>query len=248
MSDALAGRVIVITGGTSGIGRATVDLCAARGAHVIVGDLGSGETRTGVPDQDHEGRSVRFINCDVVDEAAVASLIRSALKWYGRLDVLIACAGILEGAAVDIEDFEVATFDRVLDVNTRGAFLSAKHAVRAMGSKGGVILLVASGAGVTGGSSSYAYGASKAAVHGMGLVLQAKLAGRPIRVNTVAPGGIATPLKMKNVEDVGRNAGWDEATIHAQQATLGDPSGVAQVLAFLASDEADYVRGTIATR
>ena len=248
MSDALAGRVIVITGGGSGIGRATVDLCAARGAHVIVGDLAPGETRAGGLDQGHEGRSVRFINCDVADEASVASLIQSALKWHGRLDVLIACAGVLEGAAVDIEDFEVATFDRVLDVNARGAFLSAKHAVRAMGSKGGVILLVASGAGVTGGSSSYAYGTSKAAIHGMGLVLQAKLTGRPIRVNTVAPGGIATPLKMKNVEDVGRNAELDETTIRARQAALGDPSGVAQVLAFLASDDADYVRGTVFTR
>ena len=147
-----------------------------------------------------------------------------------------------------IEDFETATFDRVLGVNARGMFLCAKHAVRAMGEAGGVILLLASGAGVTSGSSSYAYGTSKGAVHGLGLVMQGRMGYYPIRVNTVAPGSIATALKLQNVIDVGQAAGVSDEEIRRRHAELGDPIGVARVLAFLASDEADYVRGTVFTR
>ena len=86
----------------------------------------------------------------------------------------------------------------------RGTFLCMKHAVAAMGDRGGTILLVGSGAGVTSRSSSVAYGTSKAAVHGLGFIAPAHLAGRPIRINTVCPGNIATPLKLANVEDEGQ--------------------------------------------
>jgi NAD(P)-dependent dehydrogenase (short-subunit alcohol dehydrogenase family) len=117
-----------------------------------------------------------------------------------------------------------------------------------MGERGGTILLLSSGAGVTTGSSSYAYGSSKGGIHGLGLVLQQRLAGRPIRVNTVCPSGIATPLKVKNVEDGARAEGLDAQELAERKRQLADPAGVARVLALLVSDDADYVRGTIFTR
>ncbi len=248
MAASLEGRVVVVTGGASGIGRATVQACAERGAQVVSSDLADSEGAAQARALAAAGRRVRFSACDVTREMEVESLMRGVVDEFGALDVLIAGAGVLEGAMVDIEQFFAATFDHVLDVNARGAFLCAKHAVRAMGARGGVLLLIASGAGVVSGSSSYAYGASKGAVHGLGLVLQSKLADRPIRVNTVAPGSIATALKLQNVVDVGRAAGLDEAAIRRRQQALGDPAGVALVLAFLASADADYVRGTVFTR
>ena len=238
----LSGKVIVVTGGASGIGRAAVERCAALGARVVLGDVAEAEGKA-------VAAAVRalFVPCDVTMEAQCRNLMAATVEAHGRLDALIVCAGILQGAFVDVADLEDETFARVIDVNLRGAFLSVKHAVRAMNG-GGVILLLASGAGVTGPSSSVAYGASKGAVHGLGLVLQQRLAGRGIRVNTVAPSAIATPLKEQNVSDAGRARGASAAEIEAAQRALGDPAGVARVLAFLASDDADYVRGTVFTR
>lgn len=246
-TDSLQDRVIIVTGGASGIGRATVELCARRGARVVLADLPQSEGAAIADSLSADGHTVRFVPCDVSDESDVENLL-AATSELGRLNVLIACAGILQGATVPIEDFETATFDRVLGVNARGMFLCAKHAVRAMGEAGGVILLLASGAGVTSGSSSFAYGTSKGAVHGLGLVMQGRMGYDPIRVNTVAPGSIATALKLQNVIDVGQAAGVSDEEIRRRHAALGDPIGVARVLAFLASDEADYVRGTVFTR
>ena len=246
-TDSLQDRAIIITGGASGIGLATVELCARRGARVVLADLPQSRGASIADGLTADGHTVRFVACDVANEDDVENLVAAASE-LGRLDVLIACAGILQGALVPIEDFETATFDRVLGVNARGMFLCAKHAVRAMGDAGGVILLLASGAGVVSGSSSYAYGTSKGAVHGLGLVMQGRMGDYPIRVNTVAPGSIATALKLQNVEDVGHATGVSDDEIRRRQAELGDPAGVARVLAFLASPEADYVRGTVFTR
>jgi NAD(P)-dependent dehydrogenase (short-subunit alcohol dehydrogenase family) len=123
-----------------------------------------------------------------------------------------------------------------------------KSVVPAMRRAGkGTIVLIASGAGVRGGSSSVAYGSSKGAVHGLAMVLEPQLAPHGIRVNDVCPGSLDTPLKRQNVIDGARARGQsaDEALA---KANLADPIGVARVLAFLASDEADYVRGSVFTR
>ena len=246
-TDSLQDRAIIITGGASGIGLATVELCARRGARVVLADLPQSRGASIADGLTADGHTVRFVACDVANEDDVENLVAAASE-LGRLDVLIACAGILQGALVPIEDFETATFDRVLGVNARGMFLCAKHAVRAMGDAGGVILLLASGAGVVSGSSSYAYGTSKGAVHGLGLVMQGRMGNYPIRINTVAPGSIATALKLRNVVDVGHASGVSDDEIRRRQAELGDPAGVARILAFLASPDADYVRGTVFTR
>ena len=142
-------------------------------------------------------------------------------------------------------------FEKVIDINVKGVFLCAKYATPLLAaSQRGVMILIASGAGIRGPSSSIAYGASKAAVNGLGMTLEHYLGARNIRVNVVCPGEIDTRLKTDVIayqaERVGKPG--EAAVEQARQTRLGTPEGVARILTFLASDEADYVRGIIFTR
>ncbi|MCY7417193.1 MAG: SDR family oxidoreductase, partial [Chloroflexi bacterium] len=151
-------------------------------------------------------------------------------------------------AAVDIADFPEAIWDSVLDINLKGSFLVSKHVATRMQQRGsGVIVLTASGAGVTGSSSSYAYGSSKGGVHGLAMVLRGHLALRGIRVNDVCPGNVVSPLKLDAIEQIFARTG-DRAAYEAGLADLVPPEGIANVMAWLASDDAAYVTGTIFTR
>lgn len=246
----LRDKVVVITGGATGIGGATALVCGREGAKVVAGDVNEADGRQVVSRITEGGGQARFVRTDVTEEADARRLIAEATSAFGRVDALIACAGILRGTMVPVEDFEAATWDSVIDVNLKGTFLCAKHAVAAMKrTGGGVIVLVASGAGVKGGSSSYAYGASKGGVHGFGLTLMDRLAADHIRVNVVCPGGLATPLKLAQIAEAAEREGKSgEEAVAAQRPHLGDPEGVGNILAFLVSDGADYVRGTIFTR
>jgi NAD(P)-dependent dehydrogenase (short-subunit alcohol dehydrogenase family) len=139
----------------------------------------------------------------------------------------------------------------VLDVNTFGSFLCAKHAVPLLTAAGGGVLVLVSSMAAIGVSSSYAYGASKAALNNLGNALMTNLAPLNIRVNTVAPGGIDTEMKRSVIAAElalkGKSIDTDLAdSVHA--SGLGNPEGVAKVLAWLASDDADYVRGLLYTR
>ncbi len=135
----------------------------------------------------------------------------------------------------------------MLDINLKGTFLVVKHVTRHMIPAGaGTIIITSSGAGVLGGSSSYAYGSSKGGTHGLAMVLDRQLSDHGIRVNDVLPGSLDTPLKRAQVAAV-RDASGDEESYERMMANLASPDGVASVMAFLASDEADYVRGSIRT-
>lgn len=242
----LKNKNIVVTGGASGIGQAAARCCAREGARVAVVDLdGKGVERT-VREIEQAGGCATGFRADVKAEAQVRDLFDDIGEAFGHLDGLIHAAGILEGALVPVDDFDEVTWDRVIDINLKGSFLAAKYAVPWMENAGkGVIVLIASGAGVKGGSSSVAYGSSKGGVHGLSLVLAAQLGNRKIRVHGVCPGGIETPLKMRVVQKQADAAGRDVARL---AAGLGDPEGVGKILSFLVSDDADYVRGTIFTR
>jgi NAD(P)-dependent dehydrogenase (short-subunit alcohol dehydrogenase family) len=114
---------------------------------------------------------------------------------------------------------------------------------------GGVVVCISSGAGVRGGSSSVAYGSSKGGVYGLSLVLEGHLAPRGIRVHAVCPGSIATDMKLDNIGNRAERRGESrQAAIDAARPDLGHPAGVGRILAFLVSDDADYVRGAIHTR
>ncbi len=216
----LHGKRVIVTGAATGIGRATAIMAAARSWHV-----------------------------DVADEEQVRVAVAEATAWLGGgVDALLHSAGILQGAGVDIEDFDELTWDRVLDVNLKGSFLVSKHVAPGMRDAGsGCIVLVASGAGVIGGSSSYAYGSSKGGVHGLAMVLRGKLADTGVRVYDVAPGQVATPLKIRAAEELFAHDG-DQALFDATMAKLVKPEGIAEVLVWLASDASADVVGTVFTR
>lgn len=243
----LKDKVVIVTGAASGIGRATAEVCAAEGAKLVLADLPSaalGEI-TGLGGAD---RPALVVPTDVTRLADCRALVESAEARWGRIDGLINCAGILQGAFLSVDDLDEETFRRVITVNLTGSFLASKAVVPAMKRAGrGVIVLIASGAGVRGGSSSVAYGSSKGGVHGLAMVLEPQLAPLGIRVNDVCPGSLDTPLKRQNVIDgaLAHGQSPDEALA---KANLADPHGVARILAFLASDDADFVRGSIFTR
>lgn len=233
-------KIVAIVGGATGIGKATAEICAAAGATVIIADFNETEGRATA-----SAVGGAFFPVNVADESSVAAAFAGIGEKYGRLDALIQTAGILRGAFVPLEEFELATFKSVIDVNLIGSFLCAKHAVPLLKKAGkGVIVLVSSGAAI-GGSSSYAYGASKGGVNALGITLANKLAADNIRVNVVMPGNIDTAMKRSVIaaEQERLGPGGEQ-----QQLSLGEPAGVGRILAWLASDDADYVRGMIQTR
>ena len=240
----LSGKIVVVVGGAAGIGSAAVELCAARGARLIVADCNEAAGNAAAA-----RAGGLFLPVDVTDEASVQALFANIDERYGRLDVLLHTAGVLKGAFVPLDDFTLETWQAVLDTNTTGSFLCAKYAAPLMKKNGsGVIVLVSSGAAL-GGSSSFAYGTSKGGVNTLGLLLANALGKDGIRVNVVMPGNIDTAMKRSVIAaDIQRKGDGQDLEQAVAQANLGTPEGVARVLAWLASDEADYVRGIISTR
>jgi len=245
----LEGKRIIVTGAATGIGRATARAVAARGARVAAFDVNDTDAAAVVHAINQGAGSARYWHVDVSVEDEVQTAVTSATDWLGGgPDVLLHLAGILHGAWVDIADLPELTWDRVLDINLKGSFLVSKHVAARMQRNGaGVIVLTSSGAGVTGGSSSYAYGSSKGGVHGLAMVLRGHLVDKGVRVNDVCPGNVESPLKMEVIEEMYRQTG-DRAAYEADIAGLVAPEGIANVMAWLASDEAAYVTGTIFTR
>lgn len=246
----LRGRVVLITGGGRGIGGAAARAVAEEGGRVVIGDLLEAEAAALVAAIQAGGGEAVFVRTDVTRAADCARLAATAVERYGRLDVLICCAGILQGAMLQAEALDEATFARVLAVNTTGSFLTVQAALPHLRKAADpAILLLASEAGTKIPSSSLAYGASKGGVHGLAMTLEAQLLPHGIRVNEICPSSIATPMRIENLVDRARAAGRDPEQARAEALReAGDPVGIARILAFLASTDAAYVRGTIFTR
>jgi NAD(P)-dependent dehydrogenase (short-subunit alcohol dehydrogenase family) len=234
----LQNKIAVVTGGATGIGAATALMYAREGATVVIADVNEADGRATVQSIEAEGGTAQFVWTDVSQEADVAAMIEAVEENFGRLDVLVTCAGILLGAAVRIDQFDAEAWDKVITVNLRGTFLCTKHAVPLMEkSGGGVVVLIASGAGVTGPSASVAYGASKGGVRGLGFTLKHQVESLNIRVHVVCPGNLNTPLKLRAIADIAERAGESpEAAVAAARSTLSKPEEVAKVLTDLASD------------
>ena len=237
----LSGKVILVVGGAAGIGAATALLCAERGAKVIVADRDAelgGQTAAAC--------GGTFIGVDVTDEASVQTMAAQIDQQFGQLHVLVQTAGILRGAYIPLEEFTSEMFRNVWEVNVMGMFLCLKYATHLLKQSGhGVALLLTSPAAHLP-SSSLAYGSSKGGVSGFGTTAAQKLADEGIRVNLVAPGGINTAMKRSVIEEDARRRGMDPDQVLAN-TKLGTPEGVAKVLAWLCSDDADYVRGLVST-
>jgi NAD(P)-dependent dehydrogenase (short-subunit alcohol dehydrogenase family) len=243
----IRGKTILITGAAQGIGEATARLCADRGAKVLLADVKQEKGEAAAASIRQNGGDATFYPVDVRYAEAVQALFARVQADVAQLDVLICAAGVLQGQFLQPEEFPLETFELVMDVNVKGTFLCTKAATPLLAASKGVMILIASGAGVTGGSSSIAYGTSKGGVNGMGMTLAGHLAPRGIRVNVVCPGGIATEMKLGVIQTQAERQGKDFDNLVAA-SELGDPIGVARLLAFLASSEADYVRQRMFTR
>ena len=252
MPSDLTGKRIIITGAATGIGRSTAIMAADCNAEAIaifdVADTEAQET-TNTINANTGTTTARCWHVDIADRASVEGGVAAAVQWMEGIDVLLHFAGIMDGAYTPIESFEEATWDRVIDINLRGTYLIAKECVTHMNrqSDGGVIINTSSGAGVSGGSSSYAYGASKGAVHGFTMVMQRHIDMSRIRVQDILPGRVRTPLVTENLRQQLDKTG-DQAHYDAEIASLTDPEDVARIATFMASDAAKVMRGPVITR
>jgi 3-oxoacyl-[acyl-carrier protein] reductase len=245
----LNNKIIVITGGAQGIGAATAKLCAKRGATLVISDIDESPGESTVKEIEAGGGNARFVKTDVRDPAAVKALFDATVEAHGRVDAVVCAAGVLIAAAQTPEEMSVEDFMFTLDVNTKGTFLCAKYATPLLEKAQGVMVIIASPAGVTGPSGSLAYGASKGGVNGLAMTLAADLAPRNIRVNTICPGNISTKLKMGAELAKGARRGMTEEEVHqVAEQKYGSPDGVAKVIAFMLSDDAEYLRGSVFTR
>ena len=237
----LAGKVAIVTGGASGMGRATVMRFLAEGAKVMVADLNdaNGAETIAVAKAQGHADGIAFRRCDVAKESDVAQLVAETVKRFGRLDIAYLNAGV-GGAFGPIAETSTEDWDYTFAVLVRSVFLGMKHASLAMRKlgNGGVILVTASIAGMVGGAGPHAYSAAKAAVISLIENVAAEMGPHRIRVVGIAPGVISTPLlhrgKPERYEAQFRRQPWPDR---------GEPEVIADVAAFLCSDDARFITG-----
>lgn len=242
MSQRLEGKVAIVTGGASGIGRSAVLRFIEEGAAVLVADLNAGNGAALVDEVGALGHQdqVRFLRVDVADEEQVAGMVGHAVEAFGRLDVMFNNAGI-GGAYGAVTDIYVEDWDFTFAVLVRGTFLGVKHAARQLSRQGvgGSIVNTASIAAFSGGAGPLCYSAAKAAVLNLTRSAAVELAPDRIRVNAICPGPILTPLlhqgrPEQTTERMGEFIPWPE---------IGRPEHVAEAALWFASDESDFVTG-----
>ena len=238
----LDGKVAVITGAASGMGRSAAILFAREGAHVVLADLNTAGGEAAAEEASAAGASCVFQRTDVSSEPDVKALIARALSEFGRLDVTFNNAGI-GGALGSLEGIEVEDWDRTLAVCLRGVFLGMKHSIAPMRAQGGgAIVSTASIAGLGGYANLHAYCAAKAGVVNLTRSAALELAIDKIRVNSIAPGGVSTPILGGGAHF--NKAAADAALVNAQPLPLaGQPEDIAAAALFLASDAARFITG-----
>jgi meso-butanediol dehydrogenase/(S,S)-butanediol dehydrogenase/diacetyl reductase len=238
-----AGRVAMVTGAGSGIGRASAALFAREGAKVVAVDRVAEWAREAERDISEAGGEALAVAADVRREAEVAAAVRVAVERFGRIDVLHNHAGVLPAQDRSILDIEEAVIDEALAINVKGMMLVGKHVARAMAAAGkGVIVNTASDLSLIALPGVAAYVTSKSAIPGLTRSMAVDLATRGIRVNAVCPGFTYTRMVEGMLADA--------AAIEAMRKTyllqrLGQPEDVARVVLFLASDDAAYMTGAV---
>lgn len=236
LTQRLAGKVAVITGGASGIGLATARRFAAEGATVVIGDLPSSPGAAVAVEL--EGL---FVAVDVTDEAQVNNLFDSAVDKYGSLDIAFNNAGISPPDDDSIETTELPAWDRVQDVNLKSVYLCSRAALRHMvRQQSGSIINTASFVAVMGSATSQiSYTASKGGVLAMTKELGVQYARQGIRVNALCPGPVNTPLLQELFAKDPERA--QRRLVHIPKGRFAEPEELAAAVAFLASDDASFI-------
>jgi 3alpha(or 20beta)-hydroxysteroid dehydrogenase len=237
----LDGKVAIISGGARGQGAAEVRLFVQEGAKVIFGDV---LDDLGNALQKEVGDNAVYLHHDVRDETAWLTMVSAAENHFGKLDILVNNAGILQFGTVTHET-SLDDYMHLISINQVGVFLGMKSAIPALlRNKGGSIVNISSTNGFAGYGGTIAYTASKFAVRGMTKTAALEYGKAGIRVNSIHPGGIATPMTTGDV-DLGGMSPDDQDAVYANIAIprVGQPEEVAKLALFLASDEASYSTG-----
>lgn len=242
--DMLSGKVAIITGASSGIGRAAALLFAGEGARLVVTGRRQTELDRLLREIESAGGEAVALAGDIRDEALAQALVATALARFGGLDIGFNNAGIV-GPLAPCADYSLADWRDLLDTNLTSAFLGAKHQIPALRARGGgSLLFTASFVGHTAGLAGMsAYAASKAGQIGLVKALAAELGGEGIRVNALLPGGTDTPASLTNAADAPPETLAFIESIHALKR-MARPEEIARAALFLVSDQASFVTGS----
>ncbi|KAJ3683772.1 hypothetical protein LUZ60_013999 [Juncus effusus] len=245
-SGRLAGKIAVITGASSGIGKVAAHEFIKNGGKVILADI---QDQLGESIAKDLGPNASFIHCDVTNESQVAGAVQLAVAKYGKLDIMYNNAGIVGTLIPTITDMDLNRFDQIMTVNVRSMVAGIKHAARVMiPRKAGSIICTASIGGMIGGLAPPDYSISKAAVLGLVKSASAELCQYGIRVNCVSPHAIPTPMGVNAMKKLFPGIETEKCVeLHHKMGELEgakcEESDIAKAALFLASDEAKYVSG-----
>lgn len=245
IATALGGKVAIVTGGASGIGRASAELLARRGAAVVVADIDDAGAGAAADAIIAAGGQAHAVRADLREEAQVAALVAETAARFGGIDLLDNTVSYNEpdqtGADGEVHEMDIAIWNRALEINLRGPMLAAKHCIPEMLKRGGgAIVNISSTAGILALGTVPAYAASKAAVHSLSQSIATAYGRRGIRCNTVAPGFVDTPTTRRMGDQ------FFQMTLDSNVLPfLGRPEDIAEAAAFLLSDAARYITGQL---
>ncbi len=240
MYSEFIGKVVLITGAASGIGRATAVRFAETGTKVVVADVDQHGGEQTVQRVQSFGGTALFVRADVSKEADVAALVQKTIETFGRLDYAVNNAGI-EGVSAPLTDIKSEDFDRVINVNLRSVWLCMKYELPELLKQGGAIVNMSSVAGLVGFSGSSPYVASKHAIVGLTKTAALEYSKQGVRINAINPGVIMTPM-------IDRIASANSEIINQLEVAhpigrTGNPEEIAAAVVWLCSNEASFITG-----
>lgn len=238
----LEGKVALITGGGSGIGKVAASVFAAEGAKLVLADVADEAGEAAAEEARSTGGEAVYVHADVASASDAEAMIRTAVETFGSLDILYNNAGIFADDDSSVVDTPEAVWNRTIDINLKGVFLGCKFGVPAMiESGGGSIINVASFVALVGAATpQIAYTASKGGVLAMTREVAVEFARSGIRANALCPGPIETPLLAELLADPARR---ERRLVHIPMGRFGQAEEIAKAALFLASDDASFMTG-----